>query len=120
MGGGAAIPAAIKALAGAGVKEVAITELDIAQAGTTDYVNAVKGCTQEAKCVGVTVWGVSDAVSSPFLIDEGKYWTVLTWTSELVALGRQSTAVRPQLQCQVGLQCPYDPVVRVAEMSGMQ
>ena len=62
-GGGNNLAAAIKALAAANVKEVAVTELDIQGNNAGDYATITKGCLSEPKCVGITVWGVRDPVS---------------------------------------------------------
>ncbi|SHI13159.1 non-reducing end alpha-L-arabinofuranosidase family hydrolase [Streptomyces sp. 3214.6] len=56
--------------------DVQLTELDIAQASATAYTNAVKACTNVARCTGITVWGIRDSDSwrtgeNPLLFDAG-------------------------------------------------
>ena len=56
--------------------DVQLTELDIANAGTTAYGNAVRACLNVPRCAGITVWGIRDSDSwrageNPLLFDAG-------------------------------------------------
>jgi len=77
LGSSAGTQSALEALANSGVAEVAVTELDIEGAAPNEYVGVVNACLAVEKCVGITVWGVSDANSwragsNPLLYD-GSY-----------------------------------------------
>ncbi|KAI1394402.1 glycoside hydrolase family 10 protein [Hypoxylon trugodes] len=78
LGGGnpsaSGMQAGLEKLAATGVKELAITELDIVNAPVDEYVKVTNACLAVEQCVGITVWGVSDAdswqsQSSPLLFD---------------------------------------------------
>ncbi|KAK0616334.1 glycoside hydrolase family 10 protein [Immersiella caudata] len=74
-GQGQALANTLKVLAAVeGVKEVAVTELDIQNNNSNDFVAVTRGCLAEPKCVGITVWGVRDQDSwrpqgNPLLFD---------------------------------------------------
>lgn len=88
-GGAGNVQAALTKLATA-ADEVTITELDIASAPSSDYGTVVNACLAVSKCVGVTVWGVSDnyswrASSTPLLFDSN-YQAKAAYNAILAAL----------------------------------
>ncbi|KAG8712471.1 hypothetical protein FRC09_019828, partial [Ceratobasidium sp. 395] len=89
------LQAALTKLATTGC-DVAITELDIKGASSSDYTTAVKACLAVSKCVGISVWGVSDKDSwrtefTPLLFDSNyqkkpAYTAVISAMSQSFAL----------------------------------
>jgi hypothetical protein len=123
-GQGNGLAQAIKTLAAAGVAEVAVTELDIQNNNQNDYVAVTRGCLEEPKCVGITVWGVRDNVSLVFaggvswLNPTG--WLTLTFAGLVEASG-QPSSVRQQLQPQGRVQrhCPTSVAVDDVWIEGL-
>src|SRR3954468_10934875 len=75
--------------ANAGV-DVALTEVDVTNASTTQYAGLTQACMNVARCIGITVWGVRDSDSwrsneSPLLFD-GNGNKKAAYTSVLNAL----------------------------------
>jgi endo-1,4-beta-xylanase len=75
--GGSSLPSnfetTLSSFAALGV-DVALTEVDVTNASTTQYAGLTQACVNVPRCVGITVWGVRDSDSwrsseSPLLFD---------------------------------------------------
>ncbi|KAH7086158.1 endoxylanase-like protein [Paraphoma chrysanthemicola] len=84
------IPAALKLIC-ADVAECAITELDVKGGAQGDWTAAFGACKNEAKCVGVTVWGTSDpdswlGASATALLFDANYQAKAAYNAVCAAL----------------------------------
>ena len=77
--GGSSLPSnfqtTLSSFAALGV-DVALTEVDVTNASTTQYAGLTQACLNVPRCIGITVWGVRDSDSwrsseSPLLFDGG-------------------------------------------------
>ncbi|EOA91261.1 glycoside hydrolase family 10 protein [Exserohilum turcica Et28A] len=71
------VPAALEALCGA-ASECAMTEVDVKGGSAADYKTVFSACLNAKNCVGITVWGTSDAdswlgASASALLFDGSY-----------------------------------------------
>ncbi|WP_244282449.1 endo-1,4-beta-xylanase [Micromonospora chersina] len=77
--GGSSLPSnfqtTLSSFAALGV-DVALTEVDVTNASTSQYAGLTQACMNVPRCIGITVWGVRDSDSwrsseSPLLFDGG-------------------------------------------------
>ncbi|HEX7490789.1 MAG TPA: endo-1,4-beta-xylanase [Candidatus Limnocylindrales bacterium] len=100
--GGSSLPSnfqtTLQNFANAGV-DVALTEVDVTNASTTQYAGLTQACVNVARCVGITVWGVRHSDSwpsneSPLLFD-GSGNKKAAYTSVLNVLNSAPTNPTP-------------------------
>ena len=100
--GGSSLPGnfqtTLSSFAALGV-DVALTEVDVTNASTTQYAGLTQACLNVPRCIGITVWGVRDSDSwrsneSPLLFDGGGNKKA-AYTSVLNALNGASPSPSP-------------------------
>jgi endo-1,4-beta-xylanase len=100
--GGSSLPSTfqqtLSSFAALGV-DVALTEVDVTNANTTQYAGLTSACMNVSRCVGITVWGVRDSDSwrsseSPLLFD-GNGNKKAAYTSVLNALNAAGPTTSP-------------------------
>ncbi len=79
--------------------DVALTEVDVTNASTSQYAGLTQACVNVSRCVGITVWGVRDSDSwrsseSPLLFD-GNGNKKAAYTSVLNALNAATPTTSP-------------------------
>ncbi|MEV6851315.1 endo-1,4-beta-xylanase [Actinoplanes sp. NPDC051411] len=79
--------------------DVALTEVDVTNASTSQYAGLTQACMNVSRCVGITVWGVRDSDSwrsgeSPLLFD-GSGNKKAAYTSVLNALNAAGPTTSP-------------------------
>jgi hypothetical protein len=103
------VPNALKTLAGANVKQIAITELDIAGAAANDYVTVMRGCLD----VSLKLLSESIPHANILLVAQVRRNHRLGCIRQgQLAQGIEPSALRQQLQAQGGLQRAACCVVR--------
>ncbi|WP_426513663.1 non-reducing end alpha-L-arabinofuranosidase family hydrolase [Dactylosporangium sp. McL0621] len=100
--GGSSLPSnfqtTLSSFAALGV-DVALTEVDVTNASTSQYAGLTQACMNVPRCVGITVWGVRDSDSwrsseSPLLFDGGGNKKA-AYTSVLNALNAANPTTPP-------------------------
>ncbi|MFD0578511.1 endo-1,4-beta-xylanase [Dactylosporangium darangshiense] len=100
--GGSSLPGnfqtTLSSFAALGV-DVALTEVDVTNASTSQYAGLTQACMNVPRCVGITVWGVRDSDSwrsseSPLLFDGGGNKKA-AYTSVLNALNAANPTTSP-------------------------
>ena len=84
--------------------DVALTEVDVTQASTTQYQGLTQACMNVSRCVGITVWGVRDSDSwrsseAPLLFDgsgnkKAAYTSVINALNAAPPVGPTATPAR--------------------------
>ncbi|GHJ48972.1 beta-xylanase [Catellatospora sp. TT07R-123] len=100
--GGSSLPGnfqtTLSSFAALGV-DVALTEVDVTNASTSQYSGLTQACMNVSRCIGITVWGVRDSDSwrsseSPLLFD-GSGSKKSAYTSVLSALNAVNPTTSP-------------------------
>jgi GH35 family endo-1,4-beta-xylanase len=97
------VAGALKALAATGVEQVAVTELDIANASPGEYVEVVNACLDLPACIGLTIWGVSDKVTASPPRDSGLFEA--NSVAGLLATEYHASGFRRQISGEAGIYC---------------
>ncbi|GAB4054661.1 endo-1,4-beta-xylanase [Catellatospora paridis] len=131
--GGSSLPGnfqtTLSSFAALGV-DVALTEVDVTNASTTQYAGLTQACLNVPRCIGITVWGVRDSDSwrsseSPLLFNSGggakaAYTSVLNALNSATPTPSQSATASPSVPSSPGPSSSPPPPSGVGRIVGAQ